>query len=157
MSEFTEEYRIAQLLSKKMTGELTPEEKQELQKWEQNSPSAKEIASQVLHRPREKNKTRHLIWWTSTAAAILAIAFFFVYPQLQQAKHQPLPIAEIQTGSAKAVLITSEGKKFNLSTQDSSRSLDLGQGLFAINSGNAIEPPTNASIQSKYLKAENMN
>ena len=59
-----------------------------------------------------KNKTRHLIWWTSTAAAILAIAFFFVYPQLQQAKHQPLPIAEIQTGSAKAVLITSEGKKF---------------------------------------------
>ena len=115
MSEFTEEYRIAQLLSKKMTGELTPEEKQELQKWEQNSPSAKEIASQVLnpmnkrhrdkfvnsldldkswqklekHLPREKNKTRHLIWWTSTAAAILAIAFFFVYPQLQQAKHQP--------------------------------------------------------------------
>ena len=49
MSEFTEEYRIAQLLSKKMTGELTPEEKQELQKWEQNSPSAKEIASQVLN------------------------------------------------------------------------------------------------------------
>ena len=45
MSEFTEEYRIAQLLSKKMTGELTPEEKQELQKWEQNSAAAKEIAS----------------------------------------------------------------------------------------------------------------
>lgn len=181
MSEFTEEYRIAQLLSKKMTGELTPEEKQELQKWEQNSPSAKEIASQVLnpmnkrhrdkfvnsldldkswqklekHLPREKNKTRHLIWWTSTAAAILAIAFFFVYPQLQQAKHQPLPIAEIQTGSAKAVLITSEGKKFNLSTQDSSRSLDLGQGLFAINSGNAIEYQENPNTESTSNKRLN--
>ena len=181
MSEFTEEYRIAQLLSKKMTGELTPEEEQELQEWEQNSPSAKEVASQVLnpmnkrhrdkfvnsldlnkswqklekHLPREKNKTRHLIWWTSTAAAILAIAFFFVYPQLQQAKHQPLPIAEIQTGSAKAVLITSEGKKFNLSTQDSSRSLDLGQGLFAINSGNAIEYQENPNTESTSNKRLN--
>ena len=64
MSEFTEEYRIAQLLSKKMTGELTPEEEQELQEWEQNSPSAKEVASQVLnpmnkrHRDKFMAKTR---------------------------------------------------------------------------------------------------
>lgn len=180
MSEFTKEYRIAQLLSKKMIGKLTPEEEQELQEWEQNSPTAQEVTNQVLnpvnkrHRdkfvnsldlkkswqklekclPQKKNKTRNLIWWISTAAAILVIAFFLVYPQLQQVGYQPLPIAEIQTGSAKAVLITSEGKQFNLSTQDSSRSLDLGQGLFAVNSGNTIEyqeTPDAKSTSSKRL------
>lgn len=180
MSEFTKEYRIAQLLSKKMTGELTPKEEQELQEWRQLSPTAKELANQILtpqnkhHRdkfvnslnlekswqklekclPQEKNKTRNLIWWVSTVAAILVIAFFFVYPQLRQAAPQPF-IAEIQTGSAKAVLITSEGKQFNLSTQDSSRSLDLGQGLFAINSGNAIEYQENPNAESTSNKRLN--
>lgn len=40
MSEFEKEYRIAQLLAKKMAGELSPEEELELHEWENTSLSA---------------------------------------------------------------------------------------------------------------------
>lgn len=58
MSEFTKEYRIAQLLSKKMTGKLTPEEEQELQEWEQNSPTAQEVTNQVLNPVNKRHRDK---------------------------------------------------------------------------------------------------
>lgn len=48
MSEFEKEYRIAQLLAKKMAGELSPEEKLELHEWENTSLSATELNKRIL-------------------------------------------------------------------------------------------------------------
>lgn len=62
-----------------------------------------------------------------------------ILPESRVSVDPTLPLAEIQTGSSKAILITPEGKQFNLSQQDSSQTLELGYGLVAINNGNVVE------------------
>ena len=164
MSEFEKEYRIAQLLAKKMAGELSPEEKLELHEWENTSLSATELNKRILDPAnkrqrdefinsldtksswqkvekgitRKKHTSRNLVWWSSVAAAII-IALVMILPESRVSVDPTLPLAEIQTGSSKAILITPEGKQFNLSQQDSSQTLELGYGLVAINNGNVVE------------------
>lgn len=61
---------------------------------------------------------------------------------------ESLPVAEVQAGSPKAILITPEGKQFNLSRQDSSKTLQLGNGFTAINKGNIVEYTGNSDSLS---------
>lgn len=166
MSEFKKEYRIAQLLAKKLAGEISPEEELELLEREKASLSATELDKRILDpenkrrrdefinhldtkKPwqrvekriaRKKQKVQHLVWWSSVAAAAIIIAFvYIILPDSPPSGNQPVQVAEIQAGSSKAILITPEGKQFNLSQQDSSRTLELGYGLLAINNGNVVE------------------
>lgn len=164
MSEFEKEYRIAQLLAKKMAGELSPEEELELHEWGNTSLSATELDKRILDPEnkrqrdefvnslntksswqkveksisRKRHTSRNLVWWSGVAAAII-IALVMILPESQVPVNPVLPLAEIQSGSSKAILITPEGKQFNLSQQDSSRTLELGHGLIAINNGNVVE------------------
>ncbi len=166
MSEFNKEYRIAQLLAQKMTGELSPEEEAELHEREKNSLSAIELDNRIQdpetkrqrdkfvnqlntnsswkkvekHILGKKRKSRHLTWWSSTAAVAIIITFTYILiPESQPVETPPLPVAEVKTGSSKAILITPEGKQFSLFQQDSSQTLELGNGLIAINKGNVVE------------------
>lgn len=88
--------------------------------------------------PERNIPPRNLVWWSSVAAAII-IALVMILPESRVSVDPTLPLAEIQTGSSKAILITPEGKQFNLSQQDSSQTLELGYGLVAINNGNVVE------------------
>ena len=89
MSEFEKEYRIAQLLAKKMAGELSPEEELELHEWENTSLSATELDKRILDPAnkrqrdefvnsldtkaswqkvekgisRKKHTSRNIVWW----------------------------------------------------------------------------------------------
>lgn len=179
MAEFKKEYRIAQLLAKKMTGELSPEEASELHEREQNSLSATEFDRRILdpdnkrqrddfmknldmktpwgriekHIYRKKQFSQKIVWWSGVAAAlILAVTAIFL-PDSQPASKQTLPVTEIQAGSPKAVLITPEGKLFSLSQQANSQKLELGDGLIAINKGNIVEyvgsPESSANQKNK--------
>ena len=166
MSEFNKEYRIAQLLAQKMTGELSPEEEAELHEREKNSLSAIELDNRIQdpetkrqrdkfvnqlntnsswkkvekHVLGKKRKSRHLTWWSSAAAVAIIITFTYILiPESQPVETPPLPVAEVKTGSSKAILITPEGKQFSLFQQDSSQTLELGNGLIAINKGNVVE------------------
>lgn len=165
MSEFNNEYRIAQLLAQKITRELSPEEEAELHERE-NSLSAIELANRIQdpenkrqrdkfvnqlntnsswkkvekHILEKKRKSRHLTWWSSAAAVAIIITFTYILmPKSQPARTPLLPVAEAKTGSSKAILITPEGKQFSLSQQDSSQTLELGNGFIAINKGNVVE------------------
>ena len=163
MSEYTNEYRIAQLLAKEITGPLSPEEEQELQKWKESSPTATKLHSRVANlsnklerdefirelsvksswkkvekRINRKKKSSNWIWWASSAAAVVFIATIgLVYFSPQKAIDK-LPVAQIQTGGPKAILITSEGQQYRLSSQDSTRTLDLGAGFLAVTKGNTL-------------------
>lgn len=167
MLEYTNEYRIAQLLAKKITGTLLPEEEQELQKWESEHPDAimlhSKIADPVNKHERDelinkvntrsswqkveqhitrRNKTnlRHLIWWSSSAAAIVLLAItIFLYTSPKENVEKAMPIAKVEVGSSKAIFITPNGKQFNLSLQDSSQILELGSGIRAVTKGRSIE------------------
>lgn len=166
MSEFEKEYRIAQLLAKKMTGELSPEEELELLERENTSLSATELDKRILNPDnkrqrdefigsldtkrswqrvekqiaRKRGVSRSLTRWASVAAAVIIVAFVYILlPESQPVTDREVQVAEIQAGSSKAVFITPDGKQFNLSEQDSSRTLELGYGLVAINRGNVVE------------------
>ena len=59
MSEFTKEYKIAQFLAQKMTGELSLEEEQELAKLKKESGSA--IVDEQVLNPANKRERDELI------------------------------------------------------------------------------------------------
>ncbi len=172
MPEYTNEYRIAQLLAKKVTGDLSPEEEQEIQKWEREHPTATMLHSKIAdpanrherdkfiyklntnsswqkveqHITRKnKTKLRNLIWWSSSAAAVILLAItIFLHTSPKEVIEETMPIAKVQTGSPKAVFITPEGKQFNLSLQDSSRILDLGAGMRAVTKGRSVQYVNNS-------------
>ena len=167
MLEYTKEYRIAQLIAKEMAGELSPEEETELQQWQAEhssgaklherilNPDNKRSRDQQFHRinphaswqkvekqiaPAHKTKSRTLLWWSSAAAvAIVAITIGLFVPRYDKTQQEVLPVAEIHAGSSKAILITPEGRQISLSQQSTQQTLDLGNGIIAINNGNALE------------------
>ncbi|WP_303180230.1 FecR family protein [uncultured Butyricimonas sp.] len=167
MLEYTKEYRIAQLIAKEMAGELSPEEEAELQQWQAEhssgaklherilNPDNKRSRDQQFHRvnphaswqkvekqiaPAHKTKSRTLLWWSSAAAvAIVAITIGLFVPRYDKTQQEVLPVAEIHAGSSKAILITPEGRQISLSQQSTQQTLDLGNGIIAINNGNALE------------------
>lgn len=167
MSEYTKEYRIAQLLAKEMTETLSAEEQQELNAWEEENPPKQELHSTILN-PQNKQQRDQFIeeldvrssWQnvkrgirvprtgrkslfirlSGIAASILLLASVstWVYhidhtPQIAEI------VDEIQTGTSKAVLITSSGKQIILTQQDSTQTITLGNGQVAINHGAKIE------------------
>ena len=174
MSELAKEYKIAQFLAKKMTGELSPEEEQELVKLKKESGSAivdEQILNPANKRERDelisqfdtnsslqkvvkrihpkKQPPRNLVWWGSAAAAVIIIVFTtLILQEPILVVDESLPMAEVQAGSPKAILITPEGKQFNLSGQDSSKTLQLGNGFTAINKGNIVEYTGNSDSLS---------
>lgn len=167
MSEFTKEYRIAQLLSRKIAGELTPEEKEELTKWEKESSTSLNIYKKISNPenkqerdkyiysldtesswkkirqqiPYRKKTSKNLYWWfgTTAAAAILIILMNTLLQERIPEKNNNLPVTEIHAGSPKAVLITAEGKQFYLTEQDSSSTHQLGYGFTTHANGNVVK------------------
>lgn len=178
MSEYTKEYRIARLIAKEIAGELSPEEKSELQQWQDEHPSGADLYARILDPdnkyardrviqsidndtswekvkghiiPSPRRKSRKLLWWSGAAAVIIVfIAISLLAPRSDKTLPTNTSVAEIQAGSSKAILITSEGKQISLSQQTSQQMLDLGDGTVAINNGNSVEYKTKAdSIKNK--------
>lgn len=178
MAEYTKEYRIARLIAKEIAGELSPEEKSELQQWQDEHPSGADLYARILDPdnkyardrvihsidndtswekvkghiiPSPTRKSRRLLWWSGAAAVIIVfIAISMLAPRSEKTIPTNTSVAEIQAGSSKAILITSEGKQISLSQQTSQQMLDLGDGTVAINNGNSVEYKTKTdSINSK--------
>lgn len=167
MQEYIKEYRIAQLIAKEMAGELSPEEKAELQQWQDKYPTGEKLHERILNpgnkhsrdqfvhgletnaswqkvekriAPTRHRKSRKLLWWSSAAAiVVLLLTISLLMPKSNELQQEVLSVAKVQAGSSKAILITSEGMQISLSKQESQQTLDLGNGIVAINNGNAVE------------------
>lgn len=167
MEEYIKEYRIAQLIAKEMAGELSPEEKAELQQWQNAHPTGEKLHEQILNPgnkhtrdqfvhglethvswqkvkkrivPAHHRTSRKLLWGSSAAAvAILLLTISLLMPKPNESQQEIPSLAKVEAGSSKAILITSEGIQISLSQQESQQTLDLGNGIVAINNGDAIE------------------
>lgn len=164
MSEYRREYRIAQLISKEMAGDLSPEECEELETWKNGSSGAAKLYAKISdaenkrrrdefvreldvdaswksieRRISSKRGLRRFIWVISSSAAAILIVLITLIHSFYQEPERQISSTEIQAGTAKAVLITPGGKQFNLAHQDSAHMLNLGEGLLAITEGRAIK------------------
>ncbi len=166
MPELDKEYRIAQLLAKKMVGDLALEENAELQELQANADISDELVERILNLKNKqkrdefvgglnvegawkqvekesmniKRKNLRQILWACSAAAAVALVFVYVnFRVMYVDKTQEVLYSKVEPGSAKAILTTADGKQYNLFKQDSSQFLDVGGGLEAINYGNVIK------------------
>ena len=170
MPELDKEYRIAQLLARKMVDDLSSEENAELQKLQAESDSLVELEQRILNL---KNKQKHdefvteldaergwkqvqkglvikkhrnigLLWWACSAAAVALIFVYLNFSQMSVENTHEVLYSKVEPGTAKAILTTADGKQYNLFKRDSSQSLDVGGGLEAINYGSTIKYVENA-------------
>lgn len=166
MSDYEMEYRIARLIAKKMAGELTSEEEQELNAWQHHSERAKALYEKIWDaenkRQRDnlvatfdvktawikvekkcvallkRRRVKYFIRWTGAAAIlVLAVGISFLY-QPNDEEQKTLP-ETVQIGSAKAILTSETGKQIHLLGEDSEEVLNLGDGMQAIRRGHVVE------------------
>ena len=166
MSDYEMEYRIAQLIAKKMAGELTPEEERELNAWQHHSEQARALYEKIWSAENKRQRdslvanfdvkaawlkvekkcmsllrmrrVKHITRWAS-AAAILAIAMMIGFLHEPNQEEQETLSPMVQVGSAKAILISEAGKQIHLVGENSEEILNLGDGMEAIRRGHVVE------------------
>lgn len=169
MSEYENEYRIAQLLAKEKVGSLTSEEEQELKEWKNSSSNAMSVYERVSDPENKRRRDefmhgldtreawlkvekrclsllrvrrmKYLVRWTGVAAVLLLAVLIGVryYPEREIVGSVGQKVAGIQAGTAKAILISEVGVRINLFETKTKDVLDLGNGLKAIRRGNVVE------------------
>lgn len=170
MPELDKEYRIAQLLARKMVDDLSSEENAELQKLQAESDSLVELEQRILNLKNKqkrdefvrgldaergwkqvqkglvikKHRNIGLLWWACSAAAVALIFVYLNFSQMSVENTHEVQYSKVEPGTAKAILTTADGKQYNLFKRDSSQSLDVGGGLEAINYGSTIKYVENA-------------
>lgn len=170
MPELDKEYRIAQLLARKMVDDLSSEENAELQKLQAESDSLVELEQRILNLKNKqkrdefvrgldaergwkqvqkglvikKHRNIGLLWWACSAAAVALIFVYLNFSQMSVENTHEVLYSKVEPGTAKAILTTADGKQYNLFKRDSSQSLDVGGGLEAINYGSTIKYVENA-------------
>lgn len=162
--ENMQEYEIAGLLAKALIGALSPEEEERLEIWRTENPELyrtildaenKKKRDELIRKIEVENawsvvkkrsgislggKTRFFYRWTTIAASVvfclgIGTLLFFIGDSVQ--KQDFGEIAKIETGSSKAVLITSGGKQITLE-DTTTRQIVLENGMVAVNDGKKV-------------------
>lgn len=165
MMEYPKDYKISRLIAKKMTGVLQPEEEKKLEAWLKEDARNEDLYQHILDGKnlpdREafakrlnvehswenlkgqligKVKRRSLLPWqiAVAASAILLVGIGLYWKVREKPKMQNVEtIARVETGSSRAVLVTSRGDEIVL--QDSTVQLiALGGGMIAKNDGRRV-------------------
>lgn len=163
MADYSEEYKIAGLIAKAFTGILSPEEEKILAGWRENNPEWYEIILDRENRRRREEfiqgteidsawekvkkaarlgmrRKKSIFTWGAVAASIVlcigvGIMLYWLGNSLQNEDH--VRFTAIETGSSKAILITSEGRQFML--EDTTvRQISLESGIVATNDGKRV-------------------
>ncbi|MCR9013149.1 FecR family protein [Gabonibacter chumensis] len=164
-SQYSEEYRISQLLAKFLAKTITPEEEAELNGWrtrnENNHFLFEEICTAETKKERDQfiqqidvtyaweqtrkrlsvrtKKERNLFIYGSIAATIALLISFSILFQTPETKKEETSFSQIVPGSPKAILITSYGQKIALSSVDEKeQAILLKNGTKIINDGKKI-------------------
>lgn len=165
MMEYPKDYKISRLIAKKMTGVLQPEEEKKLEAWLKEDARNEDLYQHILDGKnlpdREafakrlnvehswenlkgqligKVKRRSLLPWqiAVAASAVLLVGIGLYWKVREKPEMQNVEtIARVETGSSKAVLVTSCGDEIVL--QDSTVQLiALGGGMIAKNDGKRV-------------------
>lgn len=162
MADYSEEYKIAGLIAKAFTGILSPEEEKILAGWRENNPEWYEIILDRENRRRREEfiqgteidsawekvkkaarlgmrRKKSIFTWAVAASIVLCIGvgimLYWLGNSLQNEDH--VRFTAIETGSSKAILITSEGRQFML--EDTTvRQISLESGIVATNDGKRV-------------------
>ena len=166
MMEYPKDYKISRLIAKKMVGTILPAEEEKLEAWLKEDVRNGELFQRILEGKNvpdrdlyagrfevneswevmkkqlvARDKRRSISpWWMGVAASMILLVGIGLYlgllrkPAVQEIAQ---PIARIETGGSKAVLITASGDKIVL--QDTSMQLiSLGSGMIARNDGSRV-------------------
>ena len=164
--DYPKDYKISRLIAKKVIGTLSPAEEEKLEAWLKENVRNRELFQDILegknllnrnlHAGRWKvedsweivkkqlevqNKRRSISpWWIGIAASLILLVGVGLYLGIYR-KPMPReiaqPIAHIEAGRSKAVLITSSGDEIVL--QDNPKQLiALGSGMIAKNDGRQV-------------------
>lgn len=166
MMEYPKDYKISRLIAKKMVGTILPAEEEKLEAWLKEDVrngelfqcilEGKNVPDRDLYAGRfevneswellkkqlvEQDKRRSIFpWWMGIAASMILLVGVGLYWGLfrkPMEREIAQPIAHIETGGSKAVLITSSGDEIVL--QDSTKQLiALGSGMIAKNDGRQV-------------------
>ncbi|MGQ1783811.1 MULTISPECIES: FecR family protein [unclassified Saccharicrinis] len=180
MENFEFEYKIAQLISKEVSGELSAEETAMLQKWleesEENQKLYETIKRGKKREVRDKyvdridsrkawkqinleiktaGKIRRMPLWIGRVAVILIIALLAgtVYFVSRIMGDQPARLAqvEIKPGSSKAVLMLDDGKAVQLESAENDSILESDGTLITnLNGQLAYTGSSNKNLETKY-------
>ncbi len=164
--DYREEYRIADLIGKRLMGVITPDEETELDEWcrrEGHSELYIRIADEQALAARNRyadrldvDKAWQRVWkqlpvssvrtlpfaiWYKIAVCVvllLGLGIFLFYSRDRKDIREELLAQSVVPGSSKAVLITAEGKQIIL--QDSSvRAIQVDEAVSVNNTGSAVE------------------
>ena len=164
--DYREEYRIADLIGKRLMGVITPDEETELDEWcrrEGHSELYIRIADEQALAARNRytdrldvDKAWQRVWkqlpvssvrtlpfaiWYKIAVCVvllLGLGIFLFYSRDRKDIREELLVQSVVPGSSKAVLITAEGKQIIL--QDSSvRAIQVDEAVSVNNTGSAVE------------------
>lgn len=166
MIVYPKDYKISRLIAKKMIGTILPAEEEKLEAWLKEDIRNEELFQRILEGKNvpdrglyaerfevnesweevkkllvEQSKRRSISpWWMGIAASIVLLVGIGLYLGLLRkpaVQENVQPIARVETGGSKAVLITSSGDKIVL--QDTSMQLiSLGSGMIARNDGSRV-------------------
>lgn len=163
MDNYQEDYRISQLIAKKWTTQLTPEEEDELSDWVRQYPDSykliqdeteknerntyvsqldvdaswRSVRSRITARRKNKYTLPHLLKIAVSVLLLMTAGGSIAY--LMQKKYSDIVLNEsITTGASKAILITGNGQWITL--QDSSvRTISIDQHTRIKNNGKKAE------------------
>ena len=166
MIEYPRDYKISRLIAKKMIGTILPAEEEKLEAWLKGDARNRELFRHILEGKNlpyrdlyagrlevddswemvkkqldVQNKRKSISsWWMGIAASMILLVGVGLYLGLfrkPMEREIAQPIARIETGGSKAILITSSGDEIVL--QDSSMQLiSLGSGMIARNDGSRV-------------------
>ncbi len=174
MKNYKKEYQIAQLISKEMTGGLTPEEQIILQGWlskaEENKELYKRIKSGKNWKVRNEyvsriktgkawdklkvhiapqRKTIALKTWIARIAAVLIIGFFsgvlYYIAKNTILTSTQVTEAEIQPGSSKALLLLDNGEAVQLELEENDSIFEADGTLISNSKGQLVYSSLNTT------------
>ena len=164
--DYREEYRIADLIGKRLMGVITPDEETELDEWCRREGHS-ELYIRIADKQALAARTRYTdrldvdkawqrvwkqlpvssvrtlpfaIWYKIAVCVVLLVGLgmFLFYSRDRKDIREELLVQSVVPGSSKAVLITAEGKQIIL--QDSSvRAIQVDEAVSVNNTGSAVE------------------
>ncbi|WP_308573125.1 FecR family protein [uncultured Sanguibacteroides sp.] len=164
-SQYSEAYRISQLLAKFLAKTITTEEEAELNGWRNRNENNRLLFEEICNAETQKErnqfiqqinvthaweqtqkrlsaptkKNRNLFIYGSIAATIALLISFPLLFQTPEVKNEETSFSQIVPGSSKAMLITSYGQKITLSSIDEKeQAIQLKNGTKITSDGKKI-------------------
>lgn len=164
-SQYSEAYRISQLLAKFLAKTITTEEEAELNRWRNRNENNRLLFEEICNAETQKErnqfiqqinvthawkqtqkrlsaptkKNRNLFIYGSIAATIALLISFPLLFQTPEVKNEETSFSQIVPGSSKAMLITSYGQKITLSSIDEKeQAIQLKNGTKITSDGKKI-------------------